>query len=197
MTKDDELLIEQVVSAWRPRDTDGGVRAHPAWYDLPSELREDAAKQTRRQRRMEAALDPEGLSSTAKAVLARIRGLPVTVIGPAAVWPQVGNDPGRTGAAPGERILTAARSGKMLKRAIPSSANASILRKGYLVAPAARAARSYSTAVCLKPIQATRPRTKRCVSRSSRIATMTRRLIRRKSPVSSGTSMGIIAAKTR
>lgn len=74
MSDDDELLIEQVVSAWRPRDRDGGVRAHPAWHDLPEDLREAAAKQARRQRRMEAALDPEGLSSTAKAVLAKIRG---------------------------------------------------------------------------------------------------------------------------
>jgi hypothetical protein len=74
MTKDDELLIEQVVSAWRPRDRDGGVRSHPAWHDLPEDLREDAARAARRQRRMEAALDPEGMSSTAKAVLARIRG---------------------------------------------------------------------------------------------------------------------------
>lgn len=74
MTTGDELLIEQVVSAWRPRDRDGGVRAHPAWHDLPEDLREVAAKAARTQRRMEAALDPEGLSSTARAVLARIRG---------------------------------------------------------------------------------------------------------------------------
>jgi hypothetical protein len=73
MTKDDELLIEQVVSAWRPRDRDGGVRAHPAWHDLPEDLREEAAKAARRQRRIEGALDPEGLTSTARAVLARIR----------------------------------------------------------------------------------------------------------------------------
>lgn len=74
MTPDDELLLEQVVSAWRPRDRDGELRAHPAWHDLPEELREQAAREARRQRRMEAALDPDGLSSTANAVLARIRG---------------------------------------------------------------------------------------------------------------------------
>lgn len=74
MTRDDELLIEQVVSAWRPRDRDGGVRAHPACHDLPEDLREVAAKEARRQRRIEAALDAEGLSSTARAVLARVRG---------------------------------------------------------------------------------------------------------------------------
>lgn len=74
MTRDEELLIEQVVSAWRPRDRDGGVRAHPAWHDLPEGLREEAAREARRQRRIEAGLDPEGLSSTGRAVLARIRG---------------------------------------------------------------------------------------------------------------------------
>lgn len=74
MTRDEALLIEQVVSAWRPRERDGGLRAHPAWHDLPEELREEAAQAARRQRRMEAALDPEGLSSTARSVLARIRG---------------------------------------------------------------------------------------------------------------------------
>ena len=72
MTREEELLLEQVVGAWRPRDRDGGVRAHPAWWDLPAELRPEAARHARRQRRIEAALDPEGLSSTARAVLARI-----------------------------------------------------------------------------------------------------------------------------
>lgn len=74
MTREDERLIERVVSAWRPRDRDGGLRTHPAWHDLPEALREEAAREARRQRRIEAALDPEGLSSTAKAVLARVRG---------------------------------------------------------------------------------------------------------------------------
>lgn len=67
-------LIEQVVSAWRPRDLDGGVRAHPAWFDLDEEARQEAFEETVHQRAIEAALDPEGLSGTARAVLARIRG---------------------------------------------------------------------------------------------------------------------------
>ncbi|MCA9709042.1 MAG: hypothetical protein KDK70_24570 [Myxococcales bacterium] len=74
MTREDELLLEQVVGAWRPRDRDGGVRAHPAWYDLPPDLRPQAAREARRMRRIEAALDPDGRSSTARAVLARIQG---------------------------------------------------------------------------------------------------------------------------
>lgn len=67
-------LIEQVVSAWRPRDPDGGVRAHPAWHDLDAVERVEAFDEILRQRAIEAALDPQGLSSTAHAVLRRIRG---------------------------------------------------------------------------------------------------------------------------
>ena len=69
-----EVLIEQAVTAWRPRDARGGrVRAHPAWLDLDEVGRVEAFEEAGRARRMEAALDAEGLSSTAKAVLARIR----------------------------------------------------------------------------------------------------------------------------
>ena len=67
-----ELLIEQAVGAWRPRRADGGIGTHPAWADLDEAGRVEAYAAARLQRRLEAALDPEGLSSTAKAVLARI-----------------------------------------------------------------------------------------------------------------------------
>ncbi len=73
MAMDEELLREQVVSAWRPRDREGGVRAHPAWHDLPAPERARAFDEAATARRLEAALDPEGLSSTARAVLARLR----------------------------------------------------------------------------------------------------------------------------
>lgn len=73
MTRDEEDLVEQAVGAWRPRDRDGGVRAHPAWHDLDEAGRLEVYQQTLRQRALEAALDPEGLSTTAHAVLARIR----------------------------------------------------------------------------------------------------------------------------
>ncbi|MEM6992627.1 MAG: hypothetical protein AAF721_19090 [Myxococcota bacterium] len=76
MIEDDnerESLIEQVVSAWRPRNRDGGVRAHPAWHDLDATGRAEAAERTARARLLEAALDDDGLSSTGRAVLARIR----------------------------------------------------------------------------------------------------------------------------
>lgn len=68
-----EILLERTSSAWRPRDLDGGVRSHPAWHDLDDAGREQAYQITRQLRAIEAALDADGLSSTAKAVLARIR----------------------------------------------------------------------------------------------------------------------------
>lgn len=74
MNRDDRDLMEQVLGAWRPRRRDGGVRAHPAWHDLLPEHRKQAHDEAERLRILEAALDPEGLSSTARAVLARIRG---------------------------------------------------------------------------------------------------------------------------
>ena len=68
-----EALIESASTAWRPRGA-GAVRAHPAWADLDEAGRLAAYEATRLLRRLEAALDPEGLSTTARAVLARISG---------------------------------------------------------------------------------------------------------------------------
>jgi len=67
-----EILVEAAASAWRPRDPDGAVRSHPAWHDLDAEGRREAFEVARQMRALEAAADPEGLSGTAKAVLARI-----------------------------------------------------------------------------------------------------------------------------
>jgi len=70
---DRETLIEQVAGAFRERTVDGEVRAAPAWYDLDPAGREEAFERAVVQRRLEAAADPDGLSATAKSVLARIR----------------------------------------------------------------------------------------------------------------------------
>ena len=70
---DDELLIEQVASAYRPTARDE-LRYHPAWHDLGPDGRERAFERARALRALEAALDPDGLSTTARAVLARIAG---------------------------------------------------------------------------------------------------------------------------
>ena len=69
----DELLIEQVASAYRPAPRDE-LRYHPAWHDLGPAGRERAFARARALRELEAALDPDGLSTTARAVLARITG---------------------------------------------------------------------------------------------------------------------------
>ena len=73
MTSDDEdLLIEQVAGAWRPAPTDAGLHYHKAWHDLGAAARLRAFDRARALRTAEAALDPDGLSTTARAVLARI-----------------------------------------------------------------------------------------------------------------------------
>ena len=71
---DDELvLIEEVASAFRPRDP--RVIAYlSAWHDLSPAGREAAHDLAVRMREVEAALDPDGLSSTVRAVLGRIAG---------------------------------------------------------------------------------------------------------------------------
>lgn len=66
-----EALIEQVTAAFRER-VRGVIRSMPAWHDLDEAGRIEAYEATVSARELEAALDPNGLSSTAHAVLARI-----------------------------------------------------------------------------------------------------------------------------
>jgi hypothetical protein len=73
VTRDDQ--IEQAAGAFRPRAATGELRAHPAWHDLDEAGRREAFAVAEELRRMEAALDPRGLSSTGRAVLARIEKL--------------------------------------------------------------------------------------------------------------------------
>lgn len=72
MSAEEDELVEQVASAHRPppRET---LRYHPAWHDLGDDGRARAYDLARSLRRIESALDPDGLSTTARAVLARIR----------------------------------------------------------------------------------------------------------------------------
>jgi hypothetical protein len=73
MTREErEQLIERVVSAWRPRGADGSILTLPEWHDLELEDRRAAFAAAVSARAIEAVLDPGGLSSTARAVLARI-----------------------------------------------------------------------------------------------------------------------------
>ena len=76
MTPEEEaLLVEQVASAHRPASrAHDDLRYHPAWHDLSGPARERAFARARALRTLEAALDPDGLSTTARAILARIPG---------------------------------------------------------------------------------------------------------------------------
>jgi hypothetical protein len=72
MTREEEdRLVEQVASAHRPRAGDD-LQYHKAWHDLDEAARVRAFDLAHGLRPVEAALDPEGLSTTARAVLARI-----------------------------------------------------------------------------------------------------------------------------
>lgn len=66
--------------------------------------------------------------------------------------------------------MRARRRGRPEKELMAVQANQSILKKGYLVEPAARGSRSKGTMASLRPSQATMPRMKRCCSRKLRMA---------------------------
>ena len=69
----EQPLIEQVVGAWREQATDGHIQAHHVWHDLSGAERERAHQAAIAMRQLEAALDADGLSTTTRAVLARIQ----------------------------------------------------------------------------------------------------------------------------
>ena len=69
--EEEELLIEAVAGAFRDRTAEG-ISSHPGWHDLDEAGRVRAFDAAKQMRAMEAALDPEGLSTTARAVLARL-----------------------------------------------------------------------------------------------------------------------------
>ena len=71
--EEEEVLVEQVAGAYRPRAREE-LRYHPAWHDLGEAERIRAFEIARDLRKIEAALDADGMSTTARAVLARIEG---------------------------------------------------------------------------------------------------------------------------
>ena len=71
--EEEEALVEQVAGAYRPRPREE-LRYLPAWHDLGEAGRVRAFEIARAMRKVEAALDADGMSSTARAVLARIEG---------------------------------------------------------------------------------------------------------------------------
>ncbi|MEZ6036509.1 MAG: hypothetical protein R3F29_03440 [Planctomycetota bacterium] len=74
MNADQQRLVEQATTAHRPLGPGGELRFHPAFHDLDAAGREELFAATGLQRMLERALDAQGLSTTGRAVLARIRG---------------------------------------------------------------------------------------------------------------------------
>ncbi len=67
-----DLLIEEAVSAFRERNAWGRILPSPAWLDLRPADREAIFDRQLTSRIIERALDPNGRSSTVRAVLTRL-----------------------------------------------------------------------------------------------------------------------------
>ena len=66
---------EAAATAFRERDVTGRILPSADWADLPPEDRDLLFDLQLESRRLERAIDPEALSSTARAVLGRVRRL--------------------------------------------------------------------------------------------------------------------------
>ncbi len=66
-----EALVAAVTTAHRARGPRGEIRSHRAFHDLDEAGRAEAFDETLRVRAVEAAASADGLSTTARAVLAR------------------------------------------------------------------------------------------------------------------------------
>lgn len=65
-------VMERALSSFRERGPLGRIRWAPAWYDLSERERSELYEESLLARKLEAALDGDGLSTTARAVLDRI-----------------------------------------------------------------------------------------------------------------------------
>jgi hypothetical protein len=72
MSRDED--VEAAASAHRARRGDGSIADAPAWHDLDEVGRREAHRRAAALRQLEAALDPEGLSTTARTLLRTIGG---------------------------------------------------------------------------------------------------------------------------
>ena len=66
--RDRAMLIEEATTAWRPRSPEGQTLTHPAWADLDPAARSVAFEEGLVSRVLEAALDPDGYSTTVRVV---------------------------------------------------------------------------------------------------------------------------------
>ena len=69
--RDQAMLIEEPATAGRPRTPDGRTLEHPAWADLDPAARKAAFEEALTMRVLEA-VDPDGYSTTVRAVAAAI-----------------------------------------------------------------------------------------------------------------------------
>jgi len=70
-----ESSLEMAASPFRESDATGRVLPAAAWFDLSPGERERLFDLQAESRALERAIDPEGLSGTGRAVVARIRRL--------------------------------------------------------------------------------------------------------------------------
>ena len=68
-----DLLLEAATTAFRERDASGRIQPSAAWWDLAPADRDALHARQLEARALERALDPDGLSSTIRAVLPRLR----------------------------------------------------------------------------------------------------------------------------
>jgi hypothetical protein len=68
-----ELLIEKAASAFRERNTSGRILPSASWFDLAPEDRDALFARQLESRQIERALSRDGMSTTVKAVLDRLR----------------------------------------------------------------------------------------------------------------------------
>ncbi len=69
---ENDALVESCVTAFRERDAEGRPVPPAAWWDLSPESLDELYGRQALARELERALDPDGLSGTARAVLERI-----------------------------------------------------------------------------------------------------------------------------
>jgi hypothetical protein len=69
-----DVLVESCVTAFRERDPEGRLVPPATWWDLSPEALDELYERQVLAREIERALDPQGLSGTARAALERIAG---------------------------------------------------------------------------------------------------------------------------
>jgi len=75
MSDPNEILIEEALSAYRERTSSGRILASPAWSDLTEAMREELYRRQLQSRLIESSLAPDGMSSTVRSVLSRLKPL--------------------------------------------------------------------------------------------------------------------------